>query len=224
MSSASSCCSGSQTSLPSPALLPHALLSWGPGACSLPTKPEVGSHLSWYSLPGPTPCPVCSPSHSAPSRSALRTCARIAGQRLPYCPRAPGPRAAAAAEAAEAEAAAGAQAGTRAWWGGRLRPYGDRHGRRAPTARADAGKRGPHCELGAAVSSTRAACPPSARGSPPRDPSRAAGGGARMEGGTPPRWPAPSRASLRWAALQRASLQGHTKKGLVRSPQEPLGQ
>lgn len=220
MSSAPSRCSGSQTPLPSPVLLPHALLSWCPGPCSLPIKLEVGSRLSWSSVPGPTQCLVCSPSHSAPSRSALPTCAWIAGERIPYCRRGRGPRAAAAAaEEAEAEAAAGAQAGTRAWWRGRLRPYGDGHGRRAPTARADAGKRGPHCELAAAVSSTRARRAPR----PPAAPRPA----------TPP---APLGAELGWRghpiplARSQPSLfaigrlsKGHpckdTKKGLVRSPQ-----
>ncbi|XP_070287206.1 uncharacterized protein [Myotis yumanensis] len=53
---------------------------------------------------------------------------------------------------------------------------------RARTAGADAWKRGLHCELGAASDSVRTARPPSpARCSPPRAPSRASGGGARME-------------------------------------------
>ena len=68
--------------------------------------------------------------------------------------------------------------------GGRPRPWRDGHGGHGRPS-ADAGKRGPHCELCAAASEARAARPP------PHAPSRAAGGGARVEGA-----PRPARPSL----------------------------
>lgn len=94
--------------------------------------------------------------------------------------------------------------------------------RRARTAGADTGKRGPHCELCAAGSSTRPARPQSARRSPPRAP----GGGARLEGGTPPRPTrlALSRASLPLGGSPKGIPARTQKKVLVRIPQEQRGQ
>lgn len=124
---------------------PHALLSLGRDPNGFRAEP-VGSPLSRFSAPGPDTLLGPHPSHSAPSRPAPRGAEpQSEGRAVPYCQRAPGPRAAVAAAAA---AAAGAGSVAGAGTGGRPRPWRDGHGEHRQT-RADAGKREPDCEVGA---------------------------------------------------------------------------
>lgn len=196
---------------------PYVLLSQGLGPSGFSVlRPRSGLSLSRSSAPGLGHGLWCVPPATAPPRAQLPTKLR------------PGPKAVHTLLSARTKPTRSSSSGSRSRGSGRGRGRRGRvsaamagRARRAQTAR-----RGRWEALAALrAPSRRQLCPRGApRAGPPAAPRPVSppaplGGGARVEGGTPPRLARSLWGLCHQAAIQRASLQGH-KKG---SYSEPAG-